>query len=58
MNGGLKNKNLSFTVFEIQFKIRDLRLYYSTAQLVRVKSNVFSINLWNQRKRKHVTKIM
>ena len=25
---------LSFTAFEIQFKIQDLRLYYSTAQLL------------------------
>ena len=30
-----KNKNLSFTAFEIQFKIRDLRLYYSTVHLIR-----------------------
>ena len=29
-----KNLNLSFTVFEIQFKIQDLRLYYWTAHLL------------------------
>ena len=27
----------SFTIFEIQFKIRDLRLYYSTVQLLNKK---------------------
>ena len=29
-----KDQNLSFTAFEIQFKIRDLRLYYSTVHLL------------------------
>ena len=47
----IKNQNSSFTAFEIQFKIRDLRLYYSTVQLMfsndQIQIKLQSKSQWN-----------
>ena len=41
----IKIKILSFTAFEIQFKIQDLRLYYSTVQLINKKISIITLKV-------------